>query len=154
MATKTENLMTDLFHQAVETYNDAVKTSVKAQEEIAEWWQDRLGELGSIEDWQDRMQGFAKEVTPLAQQNADECIKLIQQNTQNSLALLRQAFEASRGESVADVQKKTQEIWEASLSAVRQNTEAMVQANAKAMSAWTEMLTRGKNGAAKAKAAN
>ncbi len=150
MAVKSEKLVSDLFNQAVSTYVAALETGSKAQEEVADWWSKTLKEAGTVEDLQKRMQAFATGSMPLAQKNAEECIEVMQKNMQASLDLLKQAFESGQAESVAEVQSKTRDLWEASLKAMRENTEAVVKANARAMEGWAELMNQG-NGQAPAK---
>jgi hypothetical protein len=153
MTGKAEKLMSDLFHQAAETYKAALESGVKAQEEVAQWWSKTLVEAGSTDEWQNRMRTFAANSVPLAEKNVEECLKLMQKNTETSMDLLHQAFETAKCESVADVQNKTRDLWESTLKAMRHNTEAVVKANTHAISAWADLMSQ-TNGKAKAAAAS
>jgi hypothetical protein len=146
MAVKTEKIMTELMDQAVETFDAAMKTGLKMQEEATKWWSDTLGELASSKDWQDRMQTAAKEAIPMARQNAEETLRLIDENTRTSLDLLKKAFESAQPDSLAEAQARTQELWEASLAALRKNAQAVVQANSRALESFSAFAKKNFDG--------
>ena len=151
MATKSQTFVTDMFEQAVDTFDAAMKAGVKAQEEATKWWSDLLGDAGSVQDWQRKAASVAGDVLPAAQKNAEEYLHVLEQNARNSMELLKKAFETGQSESVADLQAKTQKLWEASLATLRTNTQTVVQANAKALESLTDFAR--KNGNAKPAAA-
>lgn len=136
MAMKPQQVMSELVDQAVGCFDAALKTGVKLQEDASKWWSEMLNEAGSIQDWQKKMASCVTDAIPTAQKNAEECLHMIDQNTRNSMELLKRSFDACQSESIADAQGKIQELWAASLTALRQNAQAMVQTNARAMESW------------------
>ncbi len=146
MVAKPQRIVTELFEQAVDTFDAAVKAGVKLQEEAARWWSDVLSEAGSAQDWQRKMQSAMAEAIPTAQKNAEEGLRVLDQSTRSSLELLKRAFEAGQSESIAQAQAKAQELWEASLAAMRKNAQAMVQANARAMESWAHFARKNTDG--------
>ena len=76
-----------------------------------------------------------------AQKNAEEWLKLVEQNYKRSLGLLKKAWETDADAST--MRAKTQELWESSLELVRDNAQAMAQANMKMMEVWAGMLRNG-----------
>ncbi len=153
MTTKAATFATEVLDQAVDTFDAALKSGVRIQEDLAQWWAESLGDAGSVQEWQKKIQELAGEAIPMTQKNTEEALKAIDQGCKDSLELVRKAFEATKTESVADAQAKMQELWEASLKTMRTNAEALVQANTTAMSAWADFARKSMNGkAAPAKA--
>ncbi len=146
MVAKPQRIVTELFEQAVDTFDAAVKAGVKLQEEAAKWWSDVLSEAGTAQDWQKKMQAAMAEAIPTAQKNAEEGLKVLDQSTRSGLELMKRAFEAGQSESIAQAQAKAQELWEASLTAMRKNAQAVVQANARAMESWAAFARRNADG--------
>ena len=145
MATKTGGV----FDEAVATFNDAVKAGVKVQEEIGKWWSDALEQTGPAEQWQKKSKAVLSEAIPAAQKNAEEWLKLIEQNYKRSLGLFKKAWEVQPGDA-ADMRAKSQQLWEESLELVRDNAQAVAQANVKMMEVWQRVLRHGaENGKAK-----
>lgn len=142
MATKTQAFMTDVMEQALDTFDAAMKAGVKAQEEATKWWSDLLGDAGSIQDWQRKAVSAVGEMLPTAQKNAEDYLHVLEQNARNSMDLLKKAMEAGQSESLADLQAKTQKLWESSLTTLRTNTQAVVQANAKALESLTDLARK------------
>lgn len=142
MAVKPEQVVSDLCRQAVETFDATLKAGVKLQEEAAKIVTDSIGGVPSPQEWRQRANAIVKDAVPTARKNAEEYLRVIDQNTRNSLDLLKKAFDAGQFESITEAQAKTQELWEASLNAVRASAEATVQANTKAVEAWVEFAKR------------
>ena len=133
----------ELFQQAVETFETAFKTSVKIQEDVSNFLTDALGEISSPQQWQEKCDSLASEAFPLIRKNIDEAVHVVNLNAKTSLELLQKAFEIGQSESIDDTQNKTRDLWEQWLQAVRINTQAMVQANARVMESWTTMAKKG-----------
>jgi hypothetical protein len=138
MATKTETV----FDGAVETFNDAVKAGVKVQEEIGKWWSDALEQAGPTEQWQKKSKAVLDEAIPAAQKNAQEWLKLVDQNYKRSLGLFKKAWEVQPGDPAA-MREKSQQLWQESLELVRDNAQAVAQANVKLMEVWGRVLQNG-----------
>lgn len=144
MSTTTERA-NELFSQAIETFETAIKTGVRMQEEYTRWFTDMLGDLGSPQEWQTKSQAIINESIQMAQRNVDEAIRMMNQNTKTAMELTQRAFEARQVGSASDAQAKTREIWETALGALRTNTEAVVQANSRMLESWTELAKRLRN---------
>ena len=145
MSAKTEaaaSRVSGLFDDAVQSFNEAVKAGTKVQEEIGKWWSDALHQAGPMEDWQKKSKAVLGEAIPAAQKNAEEWLKLVEQNYKRSLAMLKKAWDAEPKDADA-IRAKTQELWESSLELVRDNAQAMSQANLKMMEVWAGLLRVG-----------
>ena len=150
-AVKNESRVSALFDDAVQSFGEAVKAGVKVQEEIGKWWSDALDQAGGatpVDAWQKKSKAVLSEAIPAAQKNAEEALKLVEQNYKKSLAMLKKAWDADPSDATA-VRAKALELWEASLELVRDNTQAMAQANLKAMEAWAGLLKSAANGKGK-----
>jgi hypothetical protein len=145
MTARTETRMTSLFDQAVQTFGDAMKAGVKIQEEIGRWWSDVIDQAGPVTEWQKRSRAMVCDAIPAAQRNTEELMKVLEQNSRRSLDLLKKAVDTEPG-NTADLQAKTQEIWDASMEVVRDNAQAMAQVNVKMMETWAEILKQSMNG--------
>ncbi len=146
-ATKSATMdASSLFDQAVETYEAALKTGVKIQEETTRWWSQMMTDLGSPQNWQQRAQQVLNDAIPTAQKSFDESVKVMNQNAATCLDLLQKAMETGQSESMADAQNKTRQLWESSLNALRTNTQAMISANGRIMESWAALARQ--NGAA------
>ncbi len=147
MTTKAETRMTNLFDQAVQTFGDALKAGVKMQEEIGRWWSDVM-EQGPAQEWQKRSCAIVSEAIPAAQKNAEEWMRVFEQNYRRSMDLFKKAMDTEQPTGVAELQAKTQELWEASMEVIKDNAQAAAQANVKMMETCAEILKKNFNGEA------
>jgi hypothetical protein len=144
MASKTSPAAgSGVFDEAVETFNEAVKAGAKVQDEIGKWWSDALDKAGPAEDWQKKSKAVFSEAIPAAQKNGEEWLKLVEQNYKRSLGLFKKAWDVQPSRDPAVLRAKSQELWEASLELVRDNAQAVAQANVKLMEIWGRVLRNG-----------
>jgi len=128
--------VTDLFDQAMKSYEQALKTGVKMQEESAKCFSNLVNQTTSPQDWQKRMKAMTDEFIPQTQKTVDEGLKLVEQAGRASVELLKKAVAAGQPTSVQDAQAKFLGLWEASLNAMRDTAVSVTQANNKAIESW------------------
>jgi hypothetical protein len=132
-----------------------VQANLKLQEESAKWWTGFLAQSGWPQDWQKRMSSVAAESLPVLQKRMEESVRLLELTGRTSLDLWKQALESLKPEAVGAGQNKLQELWEASLQAMRNNAQAIAQTNAKIIDYWMQAMPKPKEttAAARGKAA-
>jgi len=133
--------ITGLFDQAVQAFSDSMKAGVKVQQDIAKFWMDNL-QHGSIPDMQKKSQAIFSDILPVAQQYGEVCCKLMESNYRRGSELLTKAFNADNNGGNLDVQAKTRELWDASLDAMRDNTQAVADSNLRVIQAWSEAIEK------------
>lgn len=142
MNARAETRVTGMFDQAVSTFGDALKAGVKIQEEVGKWWSDAMDQTGPAQEWQKKSRSIVSEAIPAAQKNAEEWLKVVEQNYRRSMELLKKAFDQTPAASSKDMQARTQDLWEASLDVIRDNAQAMSEANMKMMELWAGVLQK------------
>ena len=140
--------VTDLFDEAMKSYEQAMKTGVKLQEESARFFSNLVGQTTSPQDWQKRIKTMMDDFIPQTQKVVDEGLKLIEQTSRTSVELLKKAVASGQPSSVPDAQAKFLGLWEASLNAMRDTAVSITQANNKAIESWVAYAR--KNGGATA----
>ena len=128
--------VTDLYDQAMKSYEQAMRTGVKMQEESAKFFSNLVNQTTSPQDWQKRMKAVADEFIPQTQKSVDEGVKLIEQTTRTSIELLKKAVATGQPTSMQDAQAKFLGLWEVSLNAMRDTAVSVTQANNKAIESW------------------
>lgn len=128
--------VTDLYDQAMKSYEQALKTGVKMQEESVKYFSNLVNQTTSPQDWQKRVKAVADEFIPQTQKTVDEGVKLIEQTSRTSIELLKKAVATGQPTSMQDAQTKFLGLWEASLNAMRDTAVAVTQANNKAIESW------------------
>jgi len=144
MTTKDKAQNYELFEQALKNYEQALQAGLKLQQESAKWWTDLLAQSGSPQEWQTRFNEMASESVGVAQKRMEENLKLIEQSSRTSLDLLKQAVDTTKADTVSGGQAKVQELWEASLSALRNNATALNQASSKVFESWIQFVPKTK----------
>jgi hypothetical protein len=142
MTTKTSVNPAEVLDQAAQTYFGAVRTGLKLQEDIATRWVNLFTKADSGEYLPLAFQQAVNEAVPLVQKQTEDALKLIEKGTRQSLDLLAQAFETGQAESPAKAQARLEELWEASLTTLRDNARAMVQANGRLMESWASLARK------------
>lgn len=133
----------ELFDQAVKSYEQALRTGVRLQEDTTRWWTNFLHQTAWTQDWQRQISSVMSQTIPTAQRNVEESIRLIDQSSKTSLNLLKRAVDAPRTNAASDMQSQVQEIWQSSLNVLQSNMQAITESQAKVMESWTEMVRKG-----------
>jgi translation initiation factor 2 alpha subunit (eIF-2alpha) len=137
MTTEQKNKpVTDLFEQAMKSYEQALKTGMKMQEESAKVFSDLVTHATSPQDWQKQMKSVADGFIPQTQKTVDEGLKLIDQASKSSIELLKKAVAVGQPTTTADGQAKMLGLWEATLNAMRDTAVAVTQSHNKAIESW------------------
>jgi hypothetical protein len=138
----TTDKMTELFEQTADTFDTAVKNGIRFQEEAMRWWTDAFRGTGTLQEWQQETQAVVSQAAPAAQKSMQDYMEAFTDSARSNLDVLQKAFDAGRSSSPSELQNKTHELWEASLVALRTNAQKMMEANARAMQAWSGIARR------------
>jgi hypothetical protein len=142
MTTKTTVNPADVLDQAAQTYFGAVRSGLKLQEDMAARWVNLFTKADGGDYLPLAFQQAVNEAVPLLQKQTDDAMKMIEKGTRQSLDLLTQAFESGQAESPAKAQARLEELWEGSLTLLRDNARAMVHANGRVMEAWASLAKK------------
>ena len=132
----------DLFRQAMRAWETAAEAGVKMQEECAKWVRQMFCESSTLNDWYEKGQKVMSEAIAKSQENVDEAIRLMNQQAEASLKLIQKALEVRDAESPADGPKKLTDWWQAALETMRINNQAVLKANSRILSTWSEMARK------------
>lgn len=129
----------ELAEQAIRSCEEAIRLSMKLQAETLECWSQLLKQSAAFSDWQKcytRLSSAITSTLPALERQFTELMTLTQENTRRSAELLRKTMEASQAANLSESQQKWMEVWTSSLGAIRANTEAVTQANGRALDSW------------------
>ena len=132
----------DLFRQAMRAWETAAEAGVKMQEECAKWVRQMFCESSTLNDWYEKGQKVMSEAIAKSQENVDEAIRLMNQQAEASLKLIQKALEVRDGESPGDGPKKLTDWWQSALETMRINNQAVLKANSRILSTWSEMARK------------
>lgn len=132
----------EIFEQAIKNYQEAMEAGVKLQQDAARWWMDTMGKAGSTHEWQAKATQMASDSASAIQKRFEENLKHLETSSRTSIDLLKKAMDAAKVDTVSAGQAKLQELWEASLQAMRANASAIQQANAKWMETCMQFVSK------------
>ncbi len=132
----------DLFRQATKAWETAAEAGVRMQEECAKWVRQMFCESSTLTDWYEKGQKAMSQAIAKSQENVDEAIRLMNQQTEASLKLIQKALEVRDTESPGEGTKKLADWWKAALETMRINNQAVLKANSRILSTWSEMARK------------
>src|SRR5579883_1495721 len=106
----------EMFDQAVKSYEHALRTGVRLQEDATRWWTNLLQQSNCTQDWQRQMSSVVSQAIPTAERNLEESLRLVDQSCKTGLNLLKRAVDVPRTNAASDVQSQVQEIFQSSLN--------------------------------------
>jgi hypothetical protein len=144
--TTAPGVFTGLFDQAFATFGDTLKAGLKIQDDVGRWWTDALATAAPGTDWQKRARIIFNDTIPAARKNADQWIALMEKNYKRSAELLKRAFDGSEPLEAADLREKLLRLWEDSLALIKENTQALTEANVKMLELWADAVKKSVEG--------
>ena len=133
----------ELFDQAIKSYEHALRTGVRLQEDAARWWTNLFHQTSWTQDWPRQVSSAMSQAIPTAQKNMEESIRLIDQSSKTSLSFFKRAVDAPRSGNTSDMQTHVQEMWQSSLNVLQSNMQAISESQARLMESWTDFVRKG-----------
>lgn len=136
MTTTTPNFAADMFRQFNENFNKAFQTGVKFHEDTFRTMNDTT--IRTTDEFRNRVERFAEELTPVTKKNADRFTKMFDENMQRTNSFVRSAIEhnpfATPANSPTEMVDRTMNFWKSAFETTRESVEAF---NKAGQDAWT-----------------
>ena len=134
----TSATIDEIFHEAMRSYEQALKSGIQLQEESANLWKDLLTKLGSPEEFQAKLESMTADAFPKARKRMEDFVETFNRTSNQTIDL----FEKTQATSVTDAQRRVHDLIESSLSALRVNVHSALNTNAKIIASWKELVDR------------
>lgn len=142
MTDKSRTQRHELFEQAMKNYEEALQAGLKLQQESGKWWMGLLSHTGSVQEWQATWNEVSTRTMSTFQKRMEENLKLVEHSSKSSLELLKKAMDTASADTIPATQTKLEELWQASLEALRSNAKAISDANAKWVESWMQFVPK------------
>ena len=131
-----------IFHEAMRSYEEALKSGIRLQEESINLWKELLSKLGSPEEFQAKLKALSAEVFPMARKHMEEFIEIFNRNSSQAIDLFGQACGVYQAPSAADAQRRVRDLVESSLATLRLNVHTVLNTNARILVSWKDLVDR------------
>jgi hypothetical protein len=132
----------EVFHEAIRSYEKALKSGIQLQEESVKLWKDLLTKLGSPEEFQEKLESLRTDAFPQARKHMEECVETFNRTSNQTIDLFGKMLGVYQAGSVTDAQRRVQDLIESSLIALRVNVHSVLNTNAKIIASWKELADR------------
>jgi ribosomal 50S subunit-associated protein YjgA (DUF615 family) len=132
----------ELFHEAMRSYEKALKSGIQLQEESVNLWKDLLTKLASPEDLQAKLESMTADVFPKARKRMEEFVETFNRTSNQTIDLVEKTLGVYQATSVTDAQRRVQDLIESSLTTLRVNVHSALNTNAKIIESWKELVDR------------
>ena len=137
----TSATIDEVFHEAMHSYDKALKSGIQVQEESVNLWKDLLTKLGSPEELQAKLESMTADAFPKARKRMEEFVETFNRTSNQTIDLMEKTL-GVQAASVPDAQRRVQDLIESSLSALRANVHSALNTNAKIIADWKELVDR------------
>ena len=132
----------EVFHEAMRSYEKALKTGIQLQEESVNLWMDLLIKLGSPEEFQAKFESMTADAFPKARERMEEFVETFNRTSKQTIDLFEKTLSVYQATSVPDAQRRVQDLIESSLTALRVNVHSALNTNSKIIVSWKEIADR------------
>jgi len=153
MTTEAKQSAQDLFDEAFKTYEQTLNTGIKIQEETVNLWKNVLCDTPTPTELQKRLSAIVDDGFPTAKKRIEESLRSLEEQYKVGSDLMQKAVQVWQPGSVAESQNRIRDLWESSLTAIRNNAQSTVKTNQQILDFWTGVLTNGGGGKKKAASA-
>jgi hypothetical protein len=136
---ETSETMDELFHEAMRTYEKALKSGIQLQEESVNLWKDLLTKLGSPEEFQAKLESMTADAFPQTRKRMEEFVETFNRTSNQTIDLFEKTLGVYQATSVTNAQRRVQDLIESSLSTLRVNVHSALNTNAKIIASWKEL---------------
>ena len=137
----TSETIAELFHEAMRSYEKALKSDIQLQEESVSLWKELFTKLSSPEDLQAKLESMTADAFPKARQHMEEFVETFNRTSNETIDLLEKTLGVYQAASVPDAQRRVQDLIESSLTTLRINVHSALNTNAKIIASWKELWT-------------
>src|ERR1700738_227439 len=138
----TAETIDGVYHEAMRSYEKALKSGIQLQEESVNLWKELLTTLGSPEELQAKLESMTADAFPKARNRMEEFVESFNRTSNQTIDLFEKTLGVYQATSVPDAQRRVQDLIESSLSAVRVNVHSALNTNAKIIASWKELVDR------------
>ena len=141
--TTTTQSSADLVQQAIAGWESAVESGVRMQEQSAQWLRQTLGKSTSLTEWYEKGQTVRGETLARARENVDEALRAINQQAESSARLMQKALDVGRSDATSsDALARCAQWWETAKETMQTNSQALLKANSRILSRWSELARK------------
>ena len=138
----TARTVDEVFHEAMGSYEKALKSGIELQEESVKLWKDLLTRLGSPGEFQAKLESMTADAFPKARKRVEESVETFNRTSNQTIDLFEKTLGVYQATSVPDAQRRVQDLIESSMSALRINIHSALNTNAKIIADWKELADR------------
>jgi ribosomal 50S subunit-associated protein YjgA (DUF615 family) len=138
----TSETINEIFHEAMRSYEKALKSGIQLQEESVNLWKDLLTKLASPEDLQAKIESMTADAFPQARKRMEEFVETFNRTSNQTIDLVEKTLGSYQATSVTDAQRRVQDLIESSLTTLRVNVHSAMNTNAKIITSWKELVDR------------
>jgi ribosomal 50S subunit-associated protein YjgA (DUF615 family) len=132
----------EVFHEAMSSYEKALKSGIQLQEESVNLWKDLLTKLGSPEELQAKLESMRAEAFPQARKRMEEFVETFNRASSQTIDLFAKTLGVYQATSVTHAQRRVQDLIESSLTTLRVNVHSALNTNAKIIDSWKDLVDR------------
>ena len=137
----TSETIAELFHEAMRSYEKALKSGIQLQEESVNLWKELLTKLDSPEELQAKLESMTADAFPQVRKRMEEFVETFNRTSNQTIDLFEKTLGVCQATSVPVAQRRVQDLIESSLTTLRINVHSALNTNAKIIASWKELWT-------------
>jgi ribosomal 50S subunit-associated protein YjgA (DUF615 family) len=141
-AAETSETVNDVFHEAMRTYQTALKAGLQLQEESVNLWKDLLAKLGSPEDFKAKLESMSENAFSQSRKRVEEFVETFNRTSNQTIDLFQKTLGVYQATSITDAQRRVHDLIESSLTALRVNIHSALNTNTKIIADRKELADR------------
>jgi hypothetical protein len=137
MISTANSKSSNLFQQAMESFESALRAGMKLQEESTQRCVEILRDVGSPLEWERTVPSKVTRAIAAMQQNVDQSVRIMNESAQQTVDLMKLALHMHQ----ADCNGKSEDshFWTYAVNAMQTNAQIICEANSRVLESWGEL---------------
>lgn len=133
-----------VFEQAIDSFRKTAETSLSAQKELFQLWQNNWPGIGQSQTpWLDQVRQFQRSLSDTVPDLAGRHRDTLDRQYQAGIDALKEAFSVMESNDPEAFRKRAEELCRKNLDCLKEIAEAQIREFQDATTKWVELLTKG-----------
>ncbi len=132
----------EILRESTDSYEKALKSGIKLQEDTINNWKDVLQKLGSPEELKAKLEELTAELVPAARKQMEEFVETLSKSSNQVLSLCEKTASVYDAPTLPEAQHRLKDLTESYFAAARENLKIAFDANARVIGYWSDLMGR------------
>lgn len=142
MSDSPSQIIEEFLRESKDSYEKALKSGIKLQEDTINRWKDVLQQIESPEDLKEKLEELSSELIPAARKQLEEVAVSLSRTSDQVLSLSEKTVSVYKSPTLPEAQQRLRDLTESYFAVARENLKIAFDTNARVIGCWSNLMGR------------